>query len=889
MAFTCIHCRSEIDPRYKACPHCGEAVTDFLRKYLETPIDGKYQILSRLGVGGMGEVYKALHIHLNSIRVIKLMRANIASDAGAHDRFLREARLATRISHPNVAALYDFSTLDDTARYMVWEYIEGINLHELIAQRGPLSPRYAATIAIQALLGLDAVHRAGIVHRDVSPENIMIARSEDGEEHVKIIDLGIAKQGNGEDDNKTKTGMFVGKWKYCSPEHLGMLSENERIDGRADLYSFGIVLYEMLTGVPPFDAETPHKYLMLHASERPRPLREVNPSVTASPELETLIFRALEKNRENRFSSARGFADALEDLLPSLSNSAAVLPSGPAVAAVVTENTARVAISDRGRAAVYDAAPYIPAATSTRLVAASPPPSSEDKRPTILLPTTIGRFTLLEEIAAGKSGRLFKAWDPMRRRLIGLKLVAANTHADEARMHKSAGIWLDMVHENIVRVHEVREADAAHGPLIVTDLVNGVTLDKFTAETPLSLEQRISLVIQVGRALKYVHSQGVLHREVKPTNILVVRENMKAMLLDSGIARPESSDADSLTHVGSVVGDINYMAPEQLAGRPEQRSDVFSLGAVLYFLLTRDAPATLDVRKMFERLERCGDVPPRVRDVVGKALEPDLDRRYESAAAFEAAMEDLLPMRGIVIPRSRTVVTLHGIRTHAKWQRAFSEVAAEHNLACHLDRWSFGYFSTLRFIIPWTRWSRIAWFRSTYQQEFPELVLNSAHRELPSIVAHSFGTYILGYALLRYPYLRFNKVILCGSILPRAFPWAAVLARGQVQAIRNEFGAEDTWTRVVDLFVPGTGASGIIGFSDSHARLDQEQFSFSHSEYFERSHMQSRWLRFLVKPLPWLEACDASVPRFASRRPWLLYTIYAIVIIAIAGGWFAAK
>jgi serine/threonine-protein kinase len=335
MSFFCIHCRSEIDPRYKACPHCGEAVTDFLRKYLETPIDGKYQILSRLGVGGMGEVYKALHIHLNAIRVIKLMRSNIAGDAGAHDRFLREARLATRISHPNVAALYDFSTLDDTARYMVWEYIEGINLHELIAQRGPLSPRYAAKIAIQALLGLDAVHRAGIVHRDVSPENIMIARSEDGDERVKIIDLGIAKQGSGDDDNNTKTGMFVGKWKYCSPEHLGMLNEGERIDGRADLYSFGIVLYEMLTGVPPFQADTPHKYLMLHASERPRALRDVNPSTTASPAIEALIFRAMEKDRTKRFATARDFAKALEDLLPALDDT----PGAPAPLPVESELT----------------------------------------------------------------------------------------------------------------------------------------------------------------------------------------------------------------------------------------------------------------------------------------------------------------------------------------------------------------------------------------------------------------------------------------------------------------------------------------------------------------------------------------------------------------------
>src|SRR5947208_9534545 len=182
MPFFCIHCRSEIDPKFKACPFCGEPITDFLRRHLEAPIDGKYKILSRLGVCGMGEVYKVLHVHLSAIRVIKLMRATIANEAGAHDRFLREARLATKINHPNVAALYDFSTLQDASRYMVWEYIEGINLHELIESRGPLSPRYAARLAIEALLGLEAIHRAGIVHRDVSPENIMIARDEEGEE-----------------------------------------------------------------------------------------------------------------------------------------------------------------------------------------------------------------------------------------------------------------------------------------------------------------------------------------------------------------------------------------------------------------------------------------------------------------------------------------------------------------------------------------------------------------------------------------------------------------------------------------------------------------------------------------------------------------------------------
>ncbi len=323
MAFFCISCKSAIESRFKACPFCGEPITDFLRLYLEQPIDGKYQILSRLGIGGMGEVYKVVHTHLNQIRVIKLMRHNIMKEEGAQERFLREARLATRINHPNVAALYDFSGLPDGSFYMVWEFIDGTNLGDLIRGRGCLSPRYTARLAAQALAGLDAIHRQGVVHRDISPENIMITKDEDGEERVKLIDLGIAKQVGEMGDDKTKTGMFVGKWKYCSPEHLGMLKEGEKIDGRADLYSFGIVMYEMLTGTPPFQADSPHRYLLLHATTTPPPLALFNPTTRASAELEEIIFKALEKERGNRFASAREFARRLESIIPSLDETAA--------------------------------------------------------------------------------------------------------------------------------------------------------------------------------------------------------------------------------------------------------------------------------------------------------------------------------------------------------------------------------------------------------------------------------------------------------------------------------------------------------------------------------------------------------------------------------------
>jgi serine/threonine protein kinase len=338
--FVCPNCQTEVAPSLNACPSCGAMITDFLRKHHGDPLDGKYQILSVLGIGGMGEVYKALHVHLHAIRVIKLMRATIAADRESHDRFLREARLATRIQHPNVANLFDFSALPDGSFYMVWEYIEGTDLRKFVMERQFLRPASAVRLAVQALNGLEAVHRAGIVHRDISPENLMVTRDEQGLERIKIIDLGVAKQWNEPGDNQTKTGMFIGKFKYCSPEQLGMLEPGERIDGRADIYSFALVLYEMLTGVAPFEAETPHQYLVLHSSQMPVPLRKANPQSIVPPQLEALIFRGLAKNRERRFHSAAEFAKALDDALlaiPEVEYPSTIIAALPPPQSVKTE------------------------------------------------------------------------------------------------------------------------------------------------------------------------------------------------------------------------------------------------------------------------------------------------------------------------------------------------------------------------------------------------------------------------------------------------------------------------------------------------------------------------------------------------------------------------
>ncbi|MGA7614040.1 MAG: protein kinase [Thermoanaerobaculia bacterium] len=310
---------AELDPAVEACPHCGERVTGFQRTYGGRLIDGKYQILQRLGVGGMGEIFKVRHIHLGEERVIKIMRANIATDEQSLQRFFQEARMATMIKHRNLAMLYDFSTLDDGSYYMVWEYIEGINIQKWINQNGPVPPRLAVEIAIQALQGLGSLHQMGIIHRDISPENIMLSQDFQGKLLIKVIDFGIAKQlegegGGGGGQGLTQTGMFLGKLKYASPEQAGFLKEGETLDARTDLYSFGVVFYEMLAGKAPFIATNPHGYILKHATEKPAPIGQTNPDVKIPPALEALVLKILEKDRDNRFADADEFVAALEDI-----------------------------------------------------------------------------------------------------------------------------------------------------------------------------------------------------------------------------------------------------------------------------------------------------------------------------------------------------------------------------------------------------------------------------------------------------------------------------------------------------------------------------------------------------------------------------------------------
>ena len=265
----------------------------------DTMVDGRYRAERKLGSGGMAEVWCAQDEVLGRRVALKLMGGRFAESPEFRERFRREAQAAAGLTHPNIVAIFDRSEWDGTP-YIAMELVDGRTLKELVTERGPLPPEIAISLTEQILRALGYAHRRGIVHRDIKPQNVIL----DGEGQAKVADFGIARAG--ETSEMTQTGAIVGTVQYLSPEQ----AEGHPVDRRADLYSAGIVLYELLTGQVPFDGEAPISIAIKQINEPPVPPRQLEPGIP--PALEDVVLRALEKDPGRRFQSAEEFVAALE-------------------------------------------------------------------------------------------------------------------------------------------------------------------------------------------------------------------------------------------------------------------------------------------------------------------------------------------------------------------------------------------------------------------------------------------------------------------------------------------------------------------------------------------------------------------------------------------------
>ena len=327
----CPSCHSVYPSDFRTCPKDQTELLTASELQPGMVLRGKYEILAKLGAGGMATVYRARHLAFGEVRAIKVVNSRLADDEDFLRRFRNEAVVTRRLHHPNAVRVDDLDTTEEGRPFIVMEYVEGLNLREVIRRDGALSLRRAVRIARQVASALAAAHELGIVHRDIKPDNILLTGA--GEtETAKVLDFGIARviEGAlGDSHPATRTGMVVGTPQYISPEQA-MGRRGSDLDGRADLYSLGVALYEMVTGRLPFESDTAMGIILHHLQTLPTPPHEIRPDLGIPAPLSDVLMRALEKDRDKRFASANDMGAALDAVL------ALPLPERPQPAAAAS-------------------------------------------------------------------------------------------------------------------------------------------------------------------------------------------------------------------------------------------------------------------------------------------------------------------------------------------------------------------------------------------------------------------------------------------------------------------------------------------------------------------------------------------------------------------------
>ncbi|HVA57349.1 MAG: serine/threonine-protein kinase [Gemmatimonadaceae bacterium] len=373
---TCPQCGAEYELDQRFCPKDGAT--------LRTPggdhdlvgsvIADRYRVLRKLGEGGMGRVYLAEHVRMGRKSAVKVMNPGLGHDADAITRFNREASNASRISHPHVAAVYDFGETSDGLIYLAMEFVDGPSLTTLIARHGALPPLRAAAIVRQAADALAAAHDMGIVHRDLKPDNILVAKTPDGSDLVKVVDFGIAKAAGNDAQKVTRTGFVIGTPEYMSPEQLA----GDPLDGRSDIYSLGLVAFHMLTGALPFRGESAQQAMLVRLTDRPSRLPEMKPDVAWPADVQAVLDKALERDANRRYQTAPEFGRDLYRAVSAMPLSLAAEASTQVIGAATTRTAAVPATRVTAAASIAPARPA-PAAT----------PAGKSKTPLIAAIATV--------------------------------------------------------------------------------------------------------------------------------------------------------------------------------------------------------------------------------------------------------------------------------------------------------------------------------------------------------------------------------------------------------------------------------------------------------------------------------------------------------------------
>ena len=667
-----------------------------------------YRILERLGGGGMGVVYKAWDQRLERYAALKFLSPHRSGSDDFKRRFSREARTASRLEHPSICTVFECDETVEGRLFIAMAFCEGESLKRKI-ERGPLPLQQALGIGAQIAGGLAAAHEKGIVHRDVKPGNIMVA--EDG--RVKIVDFGIARLAD--QTRITRTGDVMGTTAYVAPEQF----LDEVADHRVDLWALGVVLYEMIAGRLPWSGGDERELVSAIVKRPARPLASLRPGVP--PALERVVGRALAKRPAERYQRADELRADLLSVSELLDQPA---PTGPYEQTVVEAplpatweragaagpqgtggggRGASGAVSggavgggggggggsasggwleqrsggvgggagSDSMGAVFSGVYGVPGASGA---AAMPPPApgagsggaGAGSATGPLSGRVVRHYRILGQLGGGGMGVVYRAQDLRLERLVALKFLPHELTLDpdsKSRFLLEARAASALDHPNICTIHEVGETDEGQLYLAMA-CYEGETLKQRLSRGRLPIEESLEIAQQVARGLVKAHRHGIVHRDIKPANLMITTDEI-VKILDFGIAK--LAGAAGLTRSGSSLGTPGYMSPEQARGEEiDPRTDVWSLGAVLYEMVTGRRPFRGEheqtvLYSLFNEepepvLNLRPDAPPELARIIGRLLAKDREQRYPDAAAALADLRALYgPVTGTLTGTSSTI------------------------------------------------------------------------------------------------------------------------------------------------------------------------------------------------------------------------------------------
>jgi serine/threonine protein kinase len=613
----CLSCQTPYPDEFAFCPLDGAALEDPTAYAVGTTIRNKYRILAKVGRGGMGHVYKALHLAFNELRALKVMHPSLMAREEFVRRFLREAFVARRLQHPNAVRVDDVDITDDGRQCIVMEFIDGRILRDVIRREAPLAVERACSIVKQVASALGAAHQLGIIHRDIKPDNIALVKGEHGEQ-VKVLDFGITKLREGQLKDEagamswaaSGTLFAIGTPEYMSPEQV----KQGELDGGADLYSLGVVFYEMLTGRLPLQADSQAEWFLAHVSQAPQRLHDCAADLRIPERIADLVMSMLEKDRARRPPDAAAVVqsiEACEEEIQSLARLSPFISQSPAGA-------------PPGEATTLAA--FFAGWTTGSLIA--------------------GRYKILEKIAEVRLGPIYTALDTACGEVCALKLVTPWSPPGPDLVNHLVEYCRRLQrfdHPHVVRTYDLGRADDGV-TFISSEYVSGLNLRQvIEQQAPLEVSRACRIVWEIASALDAGQQLGMMHGDIKPEHIMLARlpKTEQTKILDFSLDRvkealPELSGADLPS---ALLAPLHYVSPEKISGQPYlPQSDIYSLGMVFYEMLTGRRPfegagieiALKQVQEIPAPVESGRpelNIPPRVARLVMRMIEKNpLDR-----------------------------------------------------------------------------------------------------------------------------------------------------------------------------------------------------------------------------------------------------------------------